>query len=52
MPAVSTRSVLAPDGSVADVVTTACPGCWAGPPLCFVLVTALLGAGSNPQLLQ
>ena len=33
------------------VVTTACPGYWAGPPLCSVVVISLSGAGSTPQLL-
>ena len=27
------------------VVTRACTGCWVGPPLCSVVVTAMLGAG-------
>ena len=30
------------------VVTRACTRCRAGPPLCSVVVTALLGAGSAP----
>ena len=39
-------------GLIGIVVTTACPGCWVGPPLCSVVVTALLGAGSAPYLLK
>ena len=34
------------------VVTRACTGCWVGPPFCSVVVTALLGAGSAPHLLE
>ena len=39
-------------GVIGVVVTRACTGCWAGPPLCSVVVTALSGAGSAPQLLK
>ena len=38
-------------GEIGVVVTRASTGCWAGPSLCSVVVTALLGAGSTPQLL-
>ena len=39
-------------GVIGVVVTRACTGCWVGPPLCSVVVTALSGAGSSPQLLE
>ena len=40
-------------GSVFGVgETRAYTGCWVGQPLCSVVFTALLGAGSAPQLLE
>ena len=39
-------------GGVIGVVTVDCTGCWVGPPLCFMTVTALLGVGAVPQLLE
>ena len=39
-------------GDVGVTVSRACAGCEAGPPLCSVVVTALSGAGSAPQLLE
>ena len=39
-------------GGIGVVVTTVCTRCWAGPPLCSVVVTALSGAASAPQLLE
>ena len=38
-------------GVICVVVTRACTGYWLGPPLCSLVVTALSGAGSAPQLL-
>ena len=40
-------------GGVFDIVLTgACPGCWAGPPLLSVIVTTLSGVESAPHLLE
>ena len=36
-------------GVIGGVVTRACTGCWAGPPLCSVVVKALSGTGSLPS---
>ena len=36
-------------GVIGIVITRTCTGCWTGPPLCSVVVTALLWAGSAPS---
>ena len=40
------------EGMTGVVVSSSCPACWAGPPLCSVDVTTLLRVGSAPQLFQ
>ena len=39
-------------GVIGVVMTRTCTGCWVEPPVCSVVVTALLRTGSAPQLLQ
>lgn len=39
-------------GVIGIVLSRACAGCEAGPPLCSVAINDLLEAGSSPQLLQ
>ena len=46
------KRVLLMEGVIGIVVTRACTGRWAGRLLCSLVVTALLGAGSTPQLLE